>query len=46
MQLKTSKLEQDLLPMAHTLDIGVTAWSPLASGSKLHLSIFRLTPEN
>ncbi len=24
--------ERDLLPMAHTLDIGVTAWSPLASG--------------
>ena len=27
-------LERELLPMAHTLDIdiGVTAWSPLASG--------------
>ncbi|NES70049.1 MAG: aldo/keto reductase, partial [Okeania sp. SIO2D1] len=24
--------ERELLPMAHTLDIGVTAWSPLASG--------------
>ncbi len=24
--------ERDLLPMAHSLDIGVTAWSPLASG--------------
>ncbi|HEY9769018.1 MAG TPA: aldo/keto reductase [Coleofasciculaceae cyanobacterium] len=24
--------ERDLLPMARTLDIGVTAWSPLASG--------------
>lgn len=24
--------ERDLLPMAHTLDIGVTAWSPLSSG--------------
>ena len=24
--------ERKLLPMAHTLDIGVTAWSPLASG--------------
>ncbi|MEO0407757.1 MAG: aldo/keto reductase [Cyanobacteria bacterium P01_A01_bin.135] len=24
--------ERDLLPMAKTLDIGVTAWSPLASG--------------
>ena len=24
--------ERDLLPMAHTLDVGVTAWSPLASG--------------
>lgn len=25
-------VERDLLPMARTLDIGVTAWSPLASG--------------
>jgi len=24
--------ERELLPMAHTLEIGVTAWSPLASG--------------
>ncbi|MEO0835646.1 MAG: aldo/keto reductase [Cyanobacteria bacterium J06642_3] len=24
--------ERDLLPMAHTFDIGVAAWSPLASG--------------
>lgn len=24
--------ERELLPMAHSLDIGVTAWSPLASG--------------
>lgn len=24
--------ERDLIPMANTLDIGVTAWSPLASG--------------
>ncbi|MDJ0567996.1 MAG: aldo/keto reductase [Pleurocapsa sp. MO_192.B19] len=24
--------ERELLPMAHTLDIGITAWSPLASG--------------
>ena len=24
--------ERELLPMAHTLDVGVTAWSPLASG--------------
>jgi aryl-alcohol dehydrogenase-like predicted oxidoreductase len=24
--------ERDLLPMAHALDIGVTAWSPLAGG--------------
>lgn len=24
--------ERELLPMAHALDIGVTAWSPLASG--------------
>ncbi|MGK7943607.1 MAG: aldo/keto reductase [Microcystaceae cyanobacterium] len=24
--------ERDLLPMAHSLEIGVTAWSPLASG--------------
>lgn len=24
--------ERDLLPMAHALDIGVTGWSPLASG--------------
>lgn len=24
--------ERDLLPMAHTFDIGVTAWSPLAGG--------------
>ncbi|MDJ0743857.1 MAG: aldo/keto reductase [Xenococcaceae cyanobacterium MO_167.B27] len=24
--------EREMLPMAHTLDIGVTAWSPLASG--------------
>ncbi|MGF1480025.1 MAG: aldo/keto reductase [Cyanophyceae cyanobacterium] len=24
--------ERELIPMAHTLDIGVTAWSPLASG--------------
>lgn len=25
-------VERDLIPMAHALDIGVTAWSPLASG--------------
>ena len=24
--------ERELLPMAHSLDIGITAWSPLASG--------------
>lgn len=24
--------ERELLPMAHTMDIGVTAWSPLANG--------------
>ena len=24
--------ERELLPMAHALDIGVTAWSPLGSG--------------
>jgi aryl-alcohol dehydrogenase-like predicted oxidoreductase len=25
--------ERDLLPMAHTLDIGVTAWAPMAGGA-------------